>query len=145
VYSGKIDEFFDYRYGELDYRSLRFETVELTGDFQGASIVNYAAADVPYTRIVEHKHFALQQCERTVITYEHPQKYERGREPFYPIRDWRNTAVYERYRLLSQSTGVIFGGRLGTYQYFDMHQVVGQAMVAAKRELGGPSLALRAA
>ncbi|HEX6961901.1 MAG TPA: UDP-galactopyranose mutase [Lacipirellula sp.] len=145
VYSGKIDEFFDYRYGELDYRSLRFETVELTGDFQGASIVNYTAADVPYTRIVEHKHFAMQQIDRTVITYEHPQSYERGREPFYPIRDWRNTAVYDRYRRLADATSVIFGGRLGTYQYFDMHQVVGQAMATARRELGSQELAIRAA
>jgi UDP-galactopyranose mutase len=135
VYSGKIDEFYDYRFGELDYRSLRFQTVEQAGDFQGASIVNYTSADVPYTRIVEHKHFALQQTERTVVTYEYPQKYERGREPFYPIRDWRNTNVYERYRQISQTGQVIFGGRLGSYQYFDMHQVVGQAMATAKREL----------
>jgi UDP-galactopyranose mutase len=135
VYSGKIDEFYDYRFGELDYRSLRFQTEQKPGDFQGASIVNYTAADVPYTRIVEHKHFALQQSDRTVVTYEFPQKYERGREPFYPIRDWRNTNVYERYRQLSQTGRVVFGGRLGSYQYFDMHQVVGQAMAAAKREL----------
>ncbi len=135
VYSGKIDEFFDYRFGELDYRSLRFQTEQKPGDFQGASIVNYTAADVPYTRIVEHKHFALQQTDRTVVTYEFPQKYDRGREPFYPIRDWRNTNVYERYRQLSQTGQVIFGGRLGSYQYFDMHQVVGQAMATAKREL----------
>jgi UDP-galactopyranose mutase len=137
VYSGKIDEFFDYRHGELDYRSLRFETTSKPGDFQGASIVNYTSLDVPYTRIVEHKHFAMQQSDRTVITYEHPQKYEQGCEPFYPIRDWRNTNVYERYRQLAQNGKVIFGGRLGTYQYFDMHQVVGQAMATAKRELGG--------
>jgi UDP-galactopyranose mutase len=136
VYSGKIDEFFDYRFGELDYRSLRFQTEQKAGDFQGASIVNYTSADVPYTRIVEHKHFALQQSDRTVITYEFPQKYERGREPFYPIRDWRNTNVYERYRQLAQTGRAIFGGRLGSYQYFDMHQVVGQAIATAKRELG---------
>ena len=137
VYTGKIDEFFGYRFGELEYRSLRFETVAADGDFQGASIVNYAAADVPYTRIVEHKHFAMQDSPRTVITYEHPQAYEAGREPFYPIRDWRNTHVYDRYRQLAQATGVIFGGRLGSYQYFDMHQVVGQAVATAKRELTG--------
>jgi UDP-galactopyranose mutase len=141
VYSGKIDEFYDYRFGELDYRSLRFQTVQMDGDFQGASIVNYTAADVPYTRIVEHKHFALQESGRTVVTYEHPQKYERGCEPFYPIRDWRNTNVYERYRQLAQRGDVIFGGRLGSYQYFDMHQVVGQAMATAKRELGAGCIA----
>jgi UDP-galactopyranose mutase len=145
VYTGKIDEFFGYRFGELEYRSLRFESVVAEGDFQGTSIVNYSAADVPYTRIVEHKHFAMQQSPRTVITYEHPQEYEAGREPFYPIRDWRNTHVYDRYRQLAQATGVIFGGRLGSYQYFDMHQVVGQAIATAKRELSGDLAVDRAA
>jgi UDP-galactopyranose mutase len=145
VYSGKIDEFFDYRYGELDYRSLRFETIQSEGDFQGTSIVNYSASDVTYTRIVEHKHFACQQSKRTVLTYEYPQAYRRGGEAYYPIRDWRNTKVYERYRRLAQGTDVIFGGRLGSYQYFDMHQVAGQAMATARRELGGHSATARAA
>ncbi|MAT69188.1 MAG: UDP-galactopyranose mutase [Planctomycetaceae bacterium] len=135
VYSGKIDEFFDYRYGELEYRSLRFETVERPGDFQGAAIVNYGDGAVPYTRIVEHKHFALQKCDRTVLTYEYPQAYERGGEAFYPIRDERNAKLYDRYRKLAASTNVLFGGRLGSYQYYDMHQVIAQAMTAAEKAL----------
>jgi UDP-galactopyranose mutase len=135
VYSGKIDEYFDYRFGELEYRSLRFETESLSGDFQGASIVNYGSADVPHTRIVEHKHFAFQESDRTVITREYPQKYEQGREAYYPIRDQLNLGVYEKYRSLAKQTNVLFGGRLGSYQYFDMHQVVAQAAAAAEKEL----------
>jgi UDP-galactopyranose mutase len=138
VYSGKIDEYFDYRFGQLEYRSLRFETVEMGGDFQGASIVNYGEAAVPFTRVVEHKHFAFQQSDRTVLTYEFPQKYEAGGEAFYPIRDERNTTMFERYRALGQTSGVLFGGRLGSYQYFDMHQVVGQALAAAAKVIDQP-------
>ncbi|MBX3427329.1 MAG: UDP-galactopyranose mutase [Pirellulales bacterium] len=135
VYSGKIDEFFDCRYGELEYRSLRFETIETRGDFQGAAIVNYADAAVPYTRIVEHKHFAMQSCDATVLTYEYPQAYSRGGEAFYPIRDERNAALYEQYRRLAAGSNVLFGGRLGSYQYYDMHQVIAQAMAAAEKAL----------
>ena len=141
VYSGKIDEYFDYRFGELEYRSLRFETECISGDFQGASIINHGSAEVPFTRIVEHKHFAMQESDRTVITREYPQQYTRGREAFYPIRDERNTQTYEQYRRLSKQSEVLFGGRLGTYQYFDMHQVVAQAMAVAANEFTGrPSI-----
>ena len=138
VYSGKIDEFFDYRFGQLDYRSLRFRTTRLSGDFQGAAIVNYADRNVPYTRVVEHKHFAMRESERTVVTFEYPQAYEAGREPFYPVRDWRSVQIYQRYRKLADESSAIIGGRLGSYQYFDMHQVIGQALVAAERELRAP-------
>ena len=140
VYAGKIDEFFDYRFGELEYRSLKFGTVRLLGDFQGASIVNYGAAEIPYTRVVEHKHFAFQQSERTVVTYEYPQPYVTGREAFYPIRDSTNVQRYLRYRRLAHGSPFLIGGRLGCYQYFDMHQVVGQALAAADRVLGGPTM-----
>jgi UDP-galactopyranose mutase len=136
VYTGKIDEFFAYRYGQLDYRSLRFESEILDRDFQGASVVNYTDAAVPYTRIVEHKHFDPQPGSRTVITREFPQAYDAGQTPYYPIRDARNTAIYERYREAAAESGVLFGGRLGTYQYYDMHQVVAQAMTLAARDLG---------
>ena len=145
VYSGKIDEFFEYRYGELDYRSLRFQTTRATGDFQGAAIVNYADRNVPYTRIVEHKHFAMRESERTVVTYEYPQPYQQGREAFYPVRDWRSVQIYQRYRRLADQGSVMIGGRLGSYQYFDMHQVIGQAMVAAERVLGQSRQLARAA
>jgi UDP-galactopyranose mutase len=135
VYTGKIDEFFDYRFGQLEYRSLRFEHQVRDGDFQGSSIVNYTAAEVPYTRITEHKHFEMLESPRTVITYEFPDRYDETKVPYYPIRDERNESVYERYRKLAQETGVIFGGRLGTYMYYDMHQVVAQAICAADKEL----------
>jgi UDP-galactopyranose mutase len=135
VYSGKIDEFFGYCFGPLAYRSLRFEQQVREGDFQGCSVVNYTAADVPYTRILEHKHFALQTARQTVITYEYPDQYELHKTPYYPIRDEQNSRVYDQYRELAAASGVIFGGRLGTYTYFDMHQVVAQAMTAAAKEL----------
>jgi UDP-galactopyranose mutase len=136
VYTGKIDQFFDYRYGQLDYRSLRFESEILDRDFQGAAVVNYTDAAVPFTRIVEHKHFDPQPGSRTVITREFPQAYDAGQTPYYPIRDARNTAIYECYRAAVAESGVLFGGRLGTYQYYDMHQVVAQAMTLAARDLG---------
>jgi UDP-galactopyranose mutase len=135
VYTGKIDEFFDYRFGPLAYRSLRFEDRVLDGDFQGCSVVNYTAADVPYTRIIEHKHFAMQGNSRSVVTYEYPERFDETKIPYYPIRDELNTAVYERYRQLAGASGIVFGGRLGTYRYYDMHQVVAQAMSIANKEL----------
>lgn len=135
VYTGKIDEFFDYRFGRLEYRSLRFDNQVLDGDFQGSAIVNYTAADVPHTRITEHKHFDLLESSRTVITYEYPDKYDETKIPYYPVRDEQNTARYEQYREFAKTTGVLFGGRLGTYMYYDMHQVVAQAMTVAEQEL----------
>jgi UDP-galactopyranose mutase len=144
VFTGKIDEFFDYRHGRLEYRSLRFEHETLDGDFQGSAIVNYTAADVPFTRITEHKHFEMSAAPRTVITREFPEAYDETKIPYYPIRDEANTALYERYRRMADPLPVIFGGRLGTYQYYDMHQVVAQAIVAAEAELA-PAQTRRAA
>jgi UDP-galactopyranose mutase len=135
VYTGKIDEFFDYRFGQLEYRSLRFENQVLDGDFQGSSIVNYSDAAVPYTRITEHKHFEMQESSRTVISKEYPETYDETKIPYYPIRDERNTAIYQRYQELTAGEPILFGGRLGTYQYYDMHQVVAQAMTMADRQL----------
>ncbi|TWT95306.1 UDP-galactopyranose mutase [Botrimarina colliarenosi] len=147
VYSGKIDEFFGYRFGELEYRSLRFETEHVTGDHQGAAIVNAAEASVPYTRTVEHKHFAMQTCEASVITREFPQKYTRGGEAFYPVRDVKNSGLYDQYARLARETrpDVVFGGRLGSYCYYDMHQVIAEALTTADRELGLPQTIRRAA
>jgi UDP-galactopyranose mutase len=145
VFTGKIDEFFDYRYGPLEYRSLRFRTAVLEGDYQGAAIVNYPDAAVPYTRVVEHKHFEPGPGRRTVVTREYPQAYEIGRTPYYPIRDARNLALYGRYRTAGAASGVLFGGRLGTYQYYDMHQVIAQAMTMAARECGATNAQQRAA
>lgn len=132
VYTGKIDEFFDYRYGRLAYRSLRFEHEHHEGNYQGAPIVNYTDKSVPFTRITEHKHFAFGTQPHTVITREFPQEYDEQKIPYYPIRDEANSEIYERYRSLAKQSGVVFGGRLGTYQYLDMHQVIGQALAASK-------------
>jgi UDP-galactopyranose mutase len=136
VYTGKIDEYFDYRFGELEYRSLRFENEVLAGDFQGTAVVNHAEAAVPFTRITEHKHFEFQTSAQTVITREYPAACDRKQVPYYPIRDVANTALYEQYRAEAQRTGLLLGGRLATYQYYDMHQVVAQALTLADKELG---------
>lgn len=145
VYSGKIDEFFGYCFGELEYRSLRFETEVLDGDFQGAAIVNHTDQAVPFTRITEHKHFEFQKCQRTVITREYPAAHARDQVPYYPLRDSVQTALYQRYQAEAERSGVLFGGRLATYQYYDMHQVIGQALAMAKKEfahdVGKPSAA----
>ena len=100
--------------------------------------MNYAEGNVPHTRIIEHKHFALQSSEATVLTHEFPQAHAAGGEAYYPIRDSRNAALYDRYRLLAAETAphVLFGGRLGSFQYYDMHQVIGEALAAADNELG---------
>lgn len=133
VYTGKIDEFFNYKYGELEYRSLVFKTNILNGDFQGSSIVNYTHKDVPFTRIIEHKHFAKLNSPVTVVTREYPDKYEIGKTPYYPVRDEKNLKIYNKYELKGKKTKVIFGGRLGTYQYYDMHQIVAQAITMASK------------
>jgi UDP-galactopyranose mutase len=145
VYTGKIDEFFDYRFGQLEYRSLRFEQQVMDGDFQGSAIVNYTAQDVPYTRITEHKHFEMKETPRTVITYEYPDRYDETKIPYYPIRDESNSALYDRYQELTRQTNVIFGGRLGTYTYYDMHQVIAQAINSAEKELKRRGIPLAAA
>lgn len=136
VYTGCIDEFFNYQYGALEYRSLRFETETLDGEnFQGNAVVNYTAADVPFTRIIEHKHFELGRQPKTVITREFPDRWEKGKTPYYPINDEKNCAVYAKYAELAEKRGdVIFGGRLGEYKYYDMDKVVAAALAAAERE-----------
>jgi UDP-galactopyranose mutase len=145
VYTGPIDEYFECRLGRLDYRSLRFEHELREGDFQGTAIVNYTAEEVPFTRIAEHKHFANPANRWTVVSREFPQPYDAGRVPYYPVRDEKNTALYERYRDLADATGAIFGGRLGTYCYYDMHQVLAQALAEADRSLEREPAVRRAA
>jgi len=117
----------------------------LDGDFQGSAIVNYTAPDVPYTRITEHKHFEMKDSPRTVITYEYPDRYDETKIPYYPIRDDANSALYDRYQELARQTSVIFGGRLGTYTYYDMHQVIAQAINSAEKELERRGIPLAAA
>lgn len=142
VYTGMIDEYFDYCYGELEYRSLRFETEVLEEEnYQGNAVVNYTEYEIPYTRIIEHKHFefgcqGIQTNPKTVITYEYPTAWVKGGEPYYPINDEKNNTLYEKYSALArQQKNVIFGGRLGMYKYFDMHQVIAETLCMAEKEL----------
>lgn len=137
IYSGTIDRFFDYSEGELEYRSLRFESEILDCEnFQGNAVVNYTEAEIPYTRIIEHKHFEFGMQEKTVITREYPATWKQGDEPYYAINDQRNTELYAKYRTLADSQDkVIFGGRLGMYKYFDMDDTIAEAMKLCKRIL----------
>ena len=129
VYTGRIDAFFDYRLGRLDYRSLRFESEVLhQKDFQGNAVMNYTGSEEPFTRIIEHKHFALDTSSPcTVVTREYPQTYREGLEAYYPINDDRNNRLAEQYRSLTQE-GVIFGGRLADYKYYDMDDTIAAAL-----------------
>lgn len=136
VFTGKIDEYFGYEFGELEYRSLDFHHEVLdTDNHQGCAIVNYPTGDVPYTRIIEHKHFTFSKDEKTIITKEIPTTWDRTKTPYYPINDKKNDDIYKKYRDKSKTLpNVIFGGRLAEYRYYDMHQVVGSAMAAWKKE-----------
>ena len=136
LFTGMIDEYYDYVYGELEYRSLRFETEVLDCEnYQGNAVVNYTEYDVPYTRIIEHKHFEFGTQEKTVITKEYPAAWKKGDEPYYPMNDEKNNALYQKYKELGDKEDkVIFGGRLGMYKYFDMHHVVHEALVLAEKE-----------
>ena len=137
VFTGMIDEFFDYKLGELEYRSLRFENETLDMDnYQGNAVVNYTDADTPYTRIIEHKHFEFGSQAKTIITKEHSKTGEKGDEPYYPVNNDRNNHLYKSYKKLADEQGnVIFGGRLGHYRYYDMHQVIGAALQCVRNEL----------
>jgi UDP-galactopyranose mutase len=137
VFTGKIDEFYDYRFGDLDYRALRFDHQILdTKDFQGNSVVNYADKNIPYTRIIEHKHFNFGTQDKSVVTYEYPVEYTKESTPYYPINNEKNNKIYQTYRNLSkQQNNIVFGGRLAEYKYYDMHQVVGSALSKVKKEL----------
>ncbi len=135
VFTGKIDEFYDYRFGKLQYRTVRFETETLDeANHQGNAVVNYTSSDVPYTRIIEHKHFetfggAVYDNPKTVISREYSTEWREGMEPFYPVNDARNQAVYEQYRALAtQEPRVIFGGRLAEYKYYDMAPIIAQVL-----------------
>ncbi len=130
VYTGMIDEFYDYKFGTLEYRSLRFEHETLDMEnYQGNAVVNYTDGDTPFTRIIEHKHFEFGTQEKTVITREYPSEWKKGDEPYYPVNDAKNEEMFKKYKELSRSeSNVIFGGRLADYKYYDMHHVVGIAL-----------------
>lgn len=137
IYTGTIDEYFDYCYGELEYRSLRFETSVLDmADYQGNAVVNYTEREVPFTRIIEHKHFEFGNQPQTVITKEYPVRWHAGMEPYYPVNTPENEAIYKRYlELASKQDKVIFAGRLGSYRYNDMDDTVGEALKLCDRIL----------
>ncbi|MCA1292834.1 UDP-galactopyranose mutase [Paenibacillus sp. alder61] len=136
VYTGMIDQYYNYRYGVLEYRSLHFETKVLDeSNFQGNAVVNYTDRETPYTRIIEHKHFEFGTQDKTVITEEYPKEWKPGDEPYYPINNEKNNEIYQKYKALADAErDVIFGGRLATYKYYDMHQVIGAALTAVERE-----------
>ncbi|TWF44340.1 UDP-galactopyranose mutase [Chitinophaga polysaccharea] len=130
VFTGKIDQFFEYKFGILEYRSLHFETERLeVENYQGNAVVNYTEAEVPYTRIIEHKHFEFGRQPNTVITKEYPCEWTPGIEPYYPINDEKNSNMFKQYQQLAdKEANIIFGGRLAEYRYYDMHQVIGSAL-----------------
>ena len=134
IYTGTIDRFFDYQFGALEYRSLRFETETYDiENFQGNAVVNYTDEAVPYTRIIEHKHFEFGNQPKTIITKEYPSNWSEGSEPYYPLCDAKNIALYEKYKKLAEKQKkVIFGGRLGMYKYFDMDDTILAALKIAK-------------
>ncbi|EKF9879152.1 UDP-galactopyranose mutase [Vibrio cholerae] len=140
IYTGPIDSYFDYKLGMLEYRSLRFETEVLDeDDFQGNAVVNYTEKDIPFTRIIEHKHFNYTKKVDgiTIITKEYPKEWEIHDEPYYPVNDDNNSKLYRKYRdLAKEETGVIFGGRLAEYKYYDMHQVIASALYSVKKLIG---------
>ncbi len=138
LYTGMIDEYFDYRLGALEYRSLRFETQELPDcdNYQGNAVVNYTERDILYTRMIEHKHFEFGKQPGTVITKEYPAEWKKGDEPYYPINNDKNNQLYQKYeKLAEQEKNVLFGGRLGQYRYNDMDKTVAAALELAENEL----------
>lgn len=139
VYTGQIDEFFGFEYGSLEYRSVRFETEILDEDnYQGNAVVNYTDREVPYTRIIEHKHFEFGKQKKTVISREYSAEWKPGVEPYYPVNNDRNNALYEKYKALADTRkDVIFGGRLGQYKYYDMDKVIIAVLDSVKNEFGG--------
>ena len=126
VFTGMIDEYYNYCFGKLEYRSLKFETEVLNEEnYQGNAVVNYTEREIPYTRIIEHKHFEYGQQEKTVITREYPSEWQEGDEPYYPVNNERNNELYLKYKKLAdKEEKVIFGGRLGEYKYYDMDKVI---------------------
>jgi len=137
VYTGPIDAYYGYQFGELEYRSVSFETEVLDQpNYQGNAVVNYTEYEVPYTRIIEHKHFEFGTQDKTVISREYPAAWKKGDEPYYPVNNEKNNMLYHSYEeLAKEEKKVIFGGRLGTYKYMDMHHVVAEALQVTKEEL----------
>ena len=134
IFTGNIDQYYDYRFGMLEYRSLRFEhTVYNQQNHQGNAVINYTEKDIPYTRTIEHKHFEFGTQNKTVVTKEYPEEWTPAKEAYYPVNDAKNTELYLQYKALAeQESNVIFGGRLAEYKYYDMHQIIGSALKKVK-------------
>ena len=130
LYTGELDRFYNYQFGALEYRSLRFEEIQLSqANYQGTAVVNYTDRETPFTRIIEHKHFENRGTAHTIITREYPMEWHEGAEPYYPINNERNTSLYAKYRALADSESkYLFGGRLADYRYYDMHEVIEKAL-----------------
>lgn len=130
IYTGPIDAYFNYEHGELEYKTVEFKSLFLENtDFQGNAIVNYTEAEIPYTRIVEHKHFNFTGQKNTMVSWEYPVDYKRGVEPYYPVNDEKNTTIYKKYKQVADTfENIHFGGRLAEYKYYDMHQVIASAL-----------------
>lgn len=137
VFTGMIDEFFEYKLGILEYRSLHFENQVLDeANYQGNAVVNYTERDIPYTRIIEHKHFEFGKQKKTIITKEYPKEWKKGDEPYYPVNDEKNMSLFNKYKeLAKEKHNVIFGGRLGHYKYYDMDKVIEAALDCVKEEM----------
>lgn len=137
LYTGTLDSFYDYKFGKLEYRSLKFESEILDEqNHQGVAVVNYTEREIPYTRIIEHKHFEYGTQEKTVITREYPADWQEGMEPYYPVNDDRNQTLYQQYAALAKEEDkVIFGGRLAEYKYYDMDKVIESAFLLIEKEL----------
>ena len=130
VFTGKIDQYYNYQFGQLQYRSLKFDNeIHDTENYQGNAVVNYTEREVPYTRIIEHKHFEFGTQPKTVVTKEYPEEWTTEKEPYYPINDAKNNTMFKKYQeLADKETNIIFGGRLAEYRYYDMHQIIGSAL-----------------
>ena len=145
LFTGQIDKYYDYCYGQLEYRSLKFETEILDiENYQGNAVVNYTEYEIPYTRIIEHKHFEYgsslgkveegQAANKTIITREYPDSWTPEKEPYYPINDEKNNNLYEKYKeLADEDSKVVFGGRLGRYKYYDMDKVIEGALILSEK------------
>ena len=142
IYTGPIDRFFDYKYGHLEYKTTRFENKLLdVENYQGTATMNFTDEDVPYTRVIEHKHFENSDTDKTWITYEYPTDYIPDKtEPYYPVNDSLNNEIYNKYKEeANKLDNILFGGRLGEYKYYDMHQVIDSALNFIKREIDNES------
>jgi UDP-galactopyranose mutase len=137
IYTGSIDEYFDYKLGILEYRMVEFEHEKLdTDNYQGNAVVNYTEKEIPYTRIIEHKHFEYGSQPITIISKEYPSEWSKGKEPYYPVNNEKNNALYLKYkRLAEKENNVIFGGRLGEYKYYDMDKVIEESLRCVNDEL----------